>query len=274
MKNSNNLKVENFDSFRKSLSQLMLLFFFIVGITPLILIYFLAPNKFSIMFKMPSVFFLIIPLSSLLILILSFFVKSENGITRMELKHNHFFMTVYDKDKIKHNLSIPTEEIQNVKILVTQIFVYADPKNINPYLIVAADRDINHCIHAKTDQDATLIYQLVINLKNGKSFNIIDEIPALQLGLKYFLIPRLLPNFSYKVNDIYGPETDVIKQQINSYALCGKGLGVIGYIKAYLTSKEINLGSKIILLLPIFVIIFLVIACLYLGYLFIIGFLS
>ncbi len=274
MKNSNNLKVENFDSFRKSLSQLMLLFFFIVGIAPLILIYFLAPDKFSIMFKMPSVFFLIIPLSSLLILILSFFVKSENGITKMELKHNHFFMTVYDKDKIKHNLSIPTEEIQNVNIFVTQTFVYTESKNINPYLIVAADRDINHCIHAKTDQDATLIYQLVINLKNGKSFNIIDEIPLLQFGLKYFLIPRLLPNFSYKVNDILQSDADVIKQQIDSYALHGKGLGVIGYIKAYLTSKEINLDSKIILLLPIFAMIFLVIACLRLGYLFIIGFLS
>ncbi len=264
MKSSDNLKVD-FVSLKMFLFRLELSLLFILTIAPTFLIYFLAPDKLPLFLRSATVFYLILPTCFFLLLVLTFLVKTQNKITKMEIKHNYFFMTVYDKNGTRHNLSIPIEEINDVNILVTQIFVYADPKNVNPYLIVAADRDINYCI--TTDRNGTLIYQLIINLKNRKSFNIISEISVLNFGLKYFLIPRLLPNFSYKVNDILELDADVIKQQIDTYALHGKSFGTIGYMRAYLKSKEISLGDKILFLFPIFIMIFVATFYLYLRYL-------
>lgn len=251
MDNDKNLET-HFAKSKKLTFRIISFFLLLISISLIPLIYLIAPDKLSLIFKTPFIFlFILLPILFLSTLLLSFLAPENNGITEMGIKHNHFFMRVYDKNKTKHDLSIPIEDIQSVQILVTQIFNCDGINDNNKFTIITTGREIteDNCIKANTDpRYASIIYLLTINIRDEKSFNIITEIYFDSIEFKeYFNIPRKLPNFSYEIKDIV-TDSDIITKMIDSYISRGKGLGVIGHIHAFFTSKDVPTWRKVALL--------------------------
>ena len=177
--------------------------------------------------------FLIFPLIMGIFFITKPFIPEKSGLSVMEIKDAILSMIIYDKEKTKHTLQIPLQDIELFKVKV-------DNDN-GPY------------------EGRPSHVNLAINSKDGQKYNFSYDVQYYYKIQQLVSVARFFPNFSYEVN----AKWDVLEKMLLNYAKTGKDIGFVNMMRSTLESKDVPKTDKLTVGLRIAYLIGIIITVIY-----------
>lgn len=184
-------------------------------------------------FSSAEFFFLTLGYIFSIFLITKPFFPTAQGLSEMEIKDSLLSMTIYDKEKTRHDLKISLQDIELFKVRIDNdnLAYEAKPSHVN----------------------------LTINCKDGQKYNFSYDVKFYYKIQQLVSVARFFPNFVYEVN----AKLDVIEKMLLNYAKTGKDIGFINMLCLIFESKDIPKTNKIFIGLIILYLIVKIISTIY-----------
>lgn len=179
----------------------------------------------------PIIIYSLMPFIVGLLFITRPFIPLKNGLSIMEITNSILFFTIYNKEKTKYEIKIPLQDIEKFHVDI-DVHSPSKTKKIG---------NTTYLVLGRYDFPETKVV-ITVKCKDEQKYNFSYEINNFYMIKQLFSVVRLFPNFSYEVKS----NLDVYTKTIHSFVQTGKGLGLIGYLKALFESKNILPEQKIV----------------------------